>query len=75
MIYFDLNQRKETVNLSGYPTQNSSSGKIGISHQHKGRNRTQIYVQTANFLTFQSNLENIPLIGFRIFSRGNRAQK
>lgn len=40
MIYFDLNQIKETVNLSGYPTQNSSSGKIGISHQHKGRNRT-----------------------------------
>ena len=66
MIYFHLNQIKETVNFSVYQTQNSSSGKIGISHQHKERNRTQMYVQTVNFLTFQSNLKNIPLIGFRI---------
>lgn len=74
MIFFDLNQIKETVNFSVYQTQTSSSGKIGISLQHKERNRTQIYVQTVSFLTFQSNLKNIPLIGFRIFSRGNREQ-
>lgn len=75
MIHYALNQISETVNFGVCQTQNSSSGKIGISHEYKERIPTQIYVHSLNFLTFQSNMENTLLIAFSIFSRGNRGRE
>lgn len=68
MIHFDLYQKKKgTVNFRVCQTQNSSPDFTPTQRKERS--------EKSKFPDFSKQPKNIPLIGFRIFSRGNKAQK